>query len=195
MRPRDKIGLIASERWRALQSFMWSSHRAYAGLAKAPAWLCVEWLSFFGKRSAEARRRYLDFVRAGFDEVLEAPWSRLRGGLVLGSEDLWERVKGLVKGKAGADELLWVRREHRSGPAAAGVSALLRETRDERMKVWIRVRLGGERKADVARSLGYRDGSGVLQVLKRLEAQAARESSLLEQLEQFRSAFLSSVQS
>lgn len=39
----------------------------------------------------------------------------------------------------------------------------------------------GEGKADVARGVGYRDASGVLRVLKRLEALAARERSLRQQ--------------
>lgn len=37
-------------RWR------WSSHRAYAGAEKAPGWLTLEWLAYFGRRAGEARR-------------------------------------------------------------------------------------------------------------------------------------------
>ena len=99
VRPRDKTVLIASDRWEALQSFAWSSHRAYAGLAEKPLWLCTDWLSFFDSRRSKARRQYLQFIRTGFEQVLEAPWEKLRGGLVLGSEEFWEKVKTLVAGK------------------------------------------------------------------------------------------------
>jgi len=178
VRPRDKTVLIASDRWEALQSFAWSSHRAYAGLAEKPLWLCTDWLSFFDSRRSEARRQYLQFIRTGFEQVLEAPWEKLRGGLVLGGEEFWEKVKTLVAGKPGNEELFWVRREHRVDVAAKRVAELLAQTEDERVKVWIRVRPGGERKVDVARSLGHRHGSSVLQVLKRLEAKAAEDPKL-----------------
>jgi hypothetical protein len=47
----------------------------------------------------------------------------------------------------------------------------------------VRSRLGAERLVDVAKELGYRDGSGVLQVVKRLEQQAAKENALGRKLE------------
>ena len=134
----------------------------------------------FDSRRSEARRQYLQFIRTGFEQVL-------------GGEEFWEKVKTLVAGKPGKEELFWVRREHRVDVAAKRVGELLAQTEDERVKVWNRVRLGGERKVDVARSLGHRDGSGVLQVLKRLEVKAAEDPKLRRQLDQLRKNFSSSV--
>ena len=161
--------------------------------ALKPLWHCADRLSFFDSRRSKARRQYLQFIRTGFEQVLEAPWEKLRSGLVLGSEEFWEKVKTLVAGKPGKEELLWVGREHRVDVAAKRVAELLAQTEDERVKVWICVRLDGKRKVDVARSLGYRDGSGVLQVLKRLEAKAAEDPKLRKQLDQLRKNFSSSV--
>ena len=54
---------------------------------------------------------------------------------------------------------------------------------DLRVQVWARVRLGGERGVAVARELGYADGSGVAQVVKRLEQAATKDRALTAQLE------------
>jgi len=54
--------------------------------------------------------------------------------------------------------------------------------------------LGGERKVDVAQDVGYRDGSGVLQVVKRLEQSARKDEALARKLERMRKG-VSSVQS
>jgi hypothetical protein len=43
---------------------------------------------------------------------------------------------------------------------------------DDRWKVWLRMRPLEERKAEIARDLGYRDGGSVLQIIKRLEISA-----------------------
>jgi len=53
---------------------------------------------------------------------------------------------------------------------------------DPRVRIWGRVRLGGERRVDVARECGYRDGSAVTQLIKRLDAAAARNRMLAQRL-------------
>jgi 3-methyladenine DNA glycosylase AlkC len=42
----------------------------------------------------------------------------------------------------------------------------------------MRVRLGGERRIDLARECGYRDGSASTQILKRLERAALSDSAI-----------------
>ena len=54
--------------------------------------------------------------------------------------------------------------------------------------------LGGERKLDVAQDFGRRDGSGVLQVVKRLEQSAREDRALACKLDRLRKD-LSSVES
>ena len=77
------------------------------------------------------------------------------------------------------------------------VSRLVEEEEDDRLKIWLRVRLGHERKVDVARDYAYRDGSAVLQVLKRVEQKAAGDRHLQAKLTKWKSicAYASSVQS
>jgi len=64
--------------------------------------------------------------------------------------------------------------------------------------VWARVCLGGERRIDVARSFGYKDGSAITQMLKRLENKLPHRPALTERIstltEEFRTC-LSSVKS
>lgn len=53
--------------------------------------------------------------------------------------------------------------------------ALKRET-DERNRIWIGVKLLGERKVDLARELGYGSSVAVYQILKRVEQRAQQDS-------------------
>lgn len=195
VRPRSRTAPIPPGRRKDLDAFVWSSHRTYAGLGDGPPWLCMDWLSYFGRTRREARREYAGFVGAAFGQTLETPWDNLRGGLVLGGGELWERVRAALEEREGDEEVQWVRRESRPEAMAGSVERMLEETEDERLRVWIRVRLGGERKVDVARSMGYRDGSGVLQVLKRLERRAEEDAGLAALLRRLQKRLASSVQS
>jgi len=49
---------------------------------------------------------------------------------------------------------------------------------DRSWQVWLRVRLGTERRIDVARAFGYRDGSAITQIIKCREAEAAAQPEL-----------------
>jgi hypothetical protein len=60
---------------------------------------------------------------------------------------------------------------------------VLADEPDQRVRIWARVRVGGERRVDVARDHGYRDGSGITHLIKRLETDAARDPSLARTLE------------
>jgi hypothetical protein len=50
----------------------------------------------------------------------------------------------------------------------AAAQALAEEQEDRRLQIWLRVRLGGERRVDVNRAYGYKDGSAITHLLKRL---------------------------
>ena len=195
VRPRDKQAPIARERWRALNEYPWSSHRAYAGLAEPEAWLSLGWLAFFGSERVTARKDYRAYVREAFGRAVENPWEQLRGGLVLGTAALWSKVTRLARSKRGAEERRWERREI-SGAALQGAAArLAAQEPDRRLRVWLRVELGGERRIDVAQELGYRDGSGITQLLKRLHTRGLADSDLGKQMHAYRMALASSVKS
>jgi hypothetical protein len=161
-----------------LDGYEWSSHREYDGLRRAAGWLCLDWLRYWGKTKAEAqeayRKRMAEFFEAG---EVASPWERLRGGLVLGGEDLWRRARQLVEAKSGQDEARWTRAVERER-LRRRVEELLAEETDERVKIWMMVRMAGERNAVVGRRFGYRDGSAVRYILRRLGVEARQNATL-----------------
>jgi hypothetical protein len=181
VRPRDKSALVPRERRAALEQYRWSSHRSYVGREAAPPWLCTDWLSFFGRNPTSARREYRRFVGAAFGHVLESPWDGLRLGLVLGGEELLARVRALIKAKPKTDQLGRTARAESGGQRMAAAQALAKQQEDRRLQICLRVRLGGERRVDLARAYGYKDGSAITHLLKRLaedEAVQRRRTAL-----------------
>ncbi|HMA79973.1 MAG TPA: transposase [Candidatus Binatia bacterium] len=70
-------------------SWKWSSYRATAGLAPAPGFLQTDWvLGQFGKKRAQAQKRYREFVKEGSES---RPWEELKGQIYLGSKEFIER--------------------------------------------------------------------------------------------------------
>ena len=145
-----------------------------------------------GSGRGAAQKEYVRFVRAAFGKALETPWDALRGGLVLGGAALWEKAKRLMEGKPGGEELRWTQRQERieRRPAA---QALAETEPDPRLRVWLRIHLGGERRIDLARSCGYADGSAVTQLLKRLEQAAANPGPLRKAMDRYTREMTSSV--
>jgi REP-associated tyrosine transposase len=194
VRPRRKNERLAGEWAAELNVYRWSSHRAYAGLErKPPGWLCQEWLKYWDAEPTTAHRAYRKSLARWFDGVVENPWDKLIGGLVLGGERLLAKANAQLRRKAAAEEAHWVQqREHTSVRGTLG--EVLADEVDERIKIWARVRLGGERGATVARERGYRDGSGIGQVVRRLEQRSAEDIVLRKKLARIREN-LSGVQS
>ncbi|MBN2128881.1 MAG: transposase [Sedimentisphaerales bacterium] len=184
VRPRDKTSPIPTGRHDELRTFAWSSHRAYAGYLSPRQrlpWLCLDWLWYFGRTPQEAHRQYRRQVARCFGCRLDNPFAEVRGGLVLGNENLWTRAKEIVARSSGQQEICWKRHARRTELSLA-VERLLTDEPDRRVQVWLRVRLAGERMVDVARSLGYANGSAVHQVVRRLEAQQRRDADLARKL-------------
>lgn len=87
-----RAGLVARP-----EDYRWSSYRAYLGLDRQPEWLETGWtLAQFGRRLAEARRRYRRFVEEGLREGAPNPLEDIVAGAVLGSEQFVDRVKTRV---------------------------------------------------------------------------------------------------
>jgi len=79
---------------RGPEHWAWSSFRATAGRAAAPAWLDTDWvLGQLGGRTAYER-----FVREGLGE--HSPWEKLQGQIWLGGEAFLQRMQRLADGKA-----------------------------------------------------------------------------------------------
>lgn len=184
VRPADRRRPIPASSRAALDSFVWSSHRAYAGRVKAaqsPEWLCLDWLWYFGRSRREAHREYRRQIGQCFGRPASNPFSQLRGGLVLGAGKFWERVRETVASSQGGEEIRW-NRHVRQKELTTFIDRLAADESDRRIQIWLRVRLGGERMVDVARRLGYANGSAVHQVIKRLEAKRQQDASLAKRL-------------
>ena len=95
--------------------------------------------------------------------------------------------------KEGADEIRW-RARLTTEEMTDRVRSLVADGPDRRVRIPALVCLAGERKVDVAQDSGYRDGSGELQVVKRLEQSAHKDKALARKLEKLRK-ILSSVAS
>lgn len=97
---------------RSAAAWPWSSYRATAGLVEAPEWLETEWtLEQFGRRPAEARRRYAAFVADGRGAAAYEPWGRLRGQVFLGSDGFVREVGRKAGRKAAPKEVPRLQRE------------------------------------------------------------------------------------
>ncbi len=186
VRPADKGQAIPAARRDFLESFLWSSHRAYAGRCRAgeiAPWLSLEWLWYFGGTRRAAQKEYRRRIDDSFGQCVPDPFAGVQGGLVLGSEPLWERVKACVAGSSGQEEIAWSRRASREERRRL-VEQCLQEETDRRIQIWSHVRLAGERLVDVAARYGFRDGSGVHRVVKRLEALAGEDPSVGRRLKE-----------
>ena len=186
VRPREKTAPVPAHCRRALEEYRWSSHRAYLGREAAPEWLCTQWLCFFGRTRKEGGHQYRRFVAEAFSRAVENPWEHLHFGLALGGEALVAHIREVIKAKPQQEELRWVAREESDEASKSARELAAREVENRRLQVWLRVRLGGERRIDVARAYGYRDGSAVTQLLKRLDVAAQADRTLRARLSALR---------
>lgn len=122
--------------------------------------------------------RVADFVSAAFDGAIDSPWVRLKGGLVLGSDAFVGRIREWVSKKGGAEEVRWTSRMENPQARMTAAQALAGRQAERCWAVWVRIVLGGERRIDVARAYGYRDGSAITQILRRLEQSVSEDKAL-----------------
>jgi hypothetical protein len=104
---------------------------------------------------------------------------------VLGQEALYAKACGLMDKKGGLEEARWTETEEVER-LRERVRQLVAVESDERVKIWARVRVGGERGIDLARAYGYRNGAGVTLLVRRLEAAALKDRELGAKLENIR---------
>ncbi|MFA7062010.1 MAG: transposase [Pedobacter sp.] len=77
----------------APQKWQWSSYRATGGNTKKESCLTTDWILVqFGKTKSDARIKYRQFVKDGITKK-EAPWEKLKGQVILGSDMFVERVR------------------------------------------------------------------------------------------------------
>ena len=140
--------------------------------ATAARWLSLEWLRFWGRSTREGQRGIGRRWRR-FGRPVSRSWEKLRGSWGSGTEE-YGKGAGIDWAKGRPEKVRWTESEG-AKEAQDRVRRLVAKERDRRLQIWARVRLGGERGRDVAKEFGYRDGSGVTQVVKRLEAAATQD--------------------
>ena len=178
VRPRDKNAIVPADRRVLLDQWRWSSHLAYLGRAPVPAWLCTGWLAFFGRTRRQALQNYQRLMDDAFGKTVANPWEQLRGGLALGDAEFQKRIDSLLSKRTGQEELKWAARAERGTQRSAAARALAAKQPERPWQVWIRVHLGGERRVDIARAYGYKDGSAITQILKRLQRDAGSKPAI-----------------
>ncbi|MDD2710311.1 MAG: transposase [Verrucomicrobiae bacterium] len=178
---------LPPERESKLTFYPWSSHRAYAGLDRAPKWLNLNWLSYFGRNRRIGQREYVQRMHSLFGDKLSRPWDNLQHGLVLGGPEILERVEHILSGKKGIEETAWLERWDNDERQKARQNTLLAKEPDMSLKIWLRVRLDGERAVDVGRELGHRSrGAAVGMMIRRLEERTKTDQSLRRKMERYR---------
>lgn len=194
VRRRSRGQVIYTGRWENLQTYRWSSHRSWTGMEKPLIeGQSFEWLRYWGRRLPEARKAYRLDIQQELRRKTGVDWkSCVLCGLVAGGEDLLERVENLLQRKPDAISAAW-KLEERAARRRVIAEELLAQETDRRWRIWLRVEGKGEKRVDVARDLGYRDGGSVLQILKRLEARAASSPQQARKLKAYQRR-LSSVE-
>ena len=186
VRPRRKNQPLDPERCAELNAYAWSSHRAYAGLTGKPfAGLCLDWLRYWSARPAEAHREYRRSLRRWFAGNVENPWDELIGGLILGGDKLLAKVQRHLAAATKPEEIRWLQQREQPD-LRKRLESMLENEPDRRIKIWARVRLGGERNVAIAREIGYRGGSSVGQIIRRVDQRAVKNKRLRQKLTQFK---------
>ncbi len=82
------------------EEYRWSSYRSYIGQEMAPNWLKAEMiLEYFGKKPAEARKKYRAFVEDQLGRKYESPLNKTFAASVLGTDGFIETVKAKLSEK------------------------------------------------------------------------------------------------
>jgi hypothetical protein len=103
----------------------WSSYGATIGTSPPSAWLTSDnLLGEFGKRRAERRREYQQFVEEGMGA--ESIWRDLKGQIYLGDDDFIEDMRGKLGER---DEDVNIPRVQQRGPAPK-LSAIRRQQKN-----------------------------------------------------------------
>ena len=174
---------LIARRLAELRTHPWSSWRVYSGAEAAPSWLETGTIAAGcgGRSRAERREALRDYTETPVRQGrLESPWAGLVGGLVLGGTDF---AKRLLEGRpVDAAEQTEARRLQRSARVdwrriVGAAEELRRRPWKEMLEVhgdwgrdgtiYVAVRHGGHRLAEVVRSIPGLKYQAAAQAVKR----------------------------
>ena len=189
---------LVGQRLRCLREWRWSSYRSYAGYGPAPDWLVQEPLRRLcgGRTEKEQRAALRQHTEAPLRQgVIERPWDRLVGGLVLGSAAFAKRLLEGVEGNL--REQTQLRRLAGQAGWAEIVSAVERlkgetwgEFHDRHgdwgrdAALWLGRRAGRLSLAELGRLAGTMDYAAVAQALTRFGRRMERNPELRQHITQ-----------
>lgn len=112
-----------------LETWPWSSYLATCGQMPAPEWLQTDWiLAQFGRRRANAIRKYVEFVHEG--ARLPSVWTQLQGQIYLGSDSFVKKMQAQIEKRPAFNE---IPRAQRRGLTQALADFERRYSRNEAM--------------------------------------------------------------
>ncbi len=198
-------GELVRKRLQELKDYRWSSWRVYQGAEGAPGWLQTGIVGAgCGGRSREeqrqALRQYTEApVRQGW---IDSPWTGLIGGLVLGSQEYAQGLlKGLKSKRVDGTVMTSVRQIQRTSrlgwPEIVAAAEALRGKRWAQMveswgdwdrdgTIYVAVRYGQQRLADVVRLAGGMKYGAAAQAVRRFAAGLEKDADKVRFVEKMR---------
>jgi len=180
-----------------LQSYCWSSYRAYAGSEKAPTWLLTEpVLAFGGGPAQRRRRRYREYCECAVREgCIVKPWEALVGRLVLGGgEFIGQLWQSQVEAEPGAEVQSALARRPTFGQVIAVIEASQGQPwdafRDRRgnwgrdLALYLGREMGGMKRVDLRQATAAGSLMAVSVALKRFGQRLEPDKRLRQALKQ-----------
>ncbi len=165
-----------------LSEYPHSTHQSYGRRQERHAYVTYDFLSDFTDINNSLSNDYESYMEAvcreGFLPDLRA---EIRSSLVLGSDELLNRVRAEISRKSGLMESKWLRSEE-SRQWAEQIAQGIPDNLGRDLKIWIRASIGHERPTQLAREFGFSDTSGVTHLLKKIRKQLKTDTALAEQI-------------
>ena len=182
--------LVLRERQVHLNEYRWSSHRYYGGFEKTKVqWLDESWTGYYGRNRKSAVVGYLKAMSGYFGREHWNLWDETWKGLVLGGEELRRCVSAKMEGMEGIDERI-LKREISQERLSEKIKGLIKNESMKEVRMWLRIKVGGERAVDVGKAEGYQDGRGAGMAIRRLEQKALLDKGLQKRMEQLKRKLL-----
>ena len=182
------------------EEYPWSSCPGYQRASRTLDWVTYDQvLGEFGRTTPQARRSYMQFVRAGIEEPPKSPLGDAASGLLLGSAKFIERIGRLLVDRP-ADSALPQLEKIRQRPSLDAIIATVSEHFGLDASQWKPGRRNDDASRavaaclarrrfhysarEVADALGYRSHGSVRNAITRIENADQRLKKIVESLHQ-----------
>jgi REP element-mobilizing transposase RayT len=186
LRKETANGIAYAGGYRELCRFAPSSHSRYAGISSGPVTrLSDQLLKHWHHDQAKARELYVQGIK---DELTAGKLTlkgKIRGSLVLGGHDLYLKALDILKNQKTKSAMAWLEKQV-SPQRQQRLNELLAAEKSEKIKIWLTTKFSGQTKTKLATQYGYKDASGIVQLVKRLEQRALTDQKLALILTQLR---------